>query len=53
VLWRNGRICDLNHCFSPRTGWTLLEARGINDNGQIVGMGVYERKPRAFLLSPL
>jgi probable HAF family extracellular repeat protein len=33
-------------------GWTLIEARAINDNGQIAGVGLYQGESRAFLLSP-
>jgi probable HAF family extracellular repeat protein len=32
-------LVDLNQLI-PGSGWTLLEARGINDKGQIVGFGI-------------
>jgi probable HAF family extracellular repeat protein len=34
-------------------GWTLVEARAINDAGLIVGTGVYAGANHAFLLNPL
>src|SRR6185503_17796502 len=32
--------------------WTLLEATGINDNGEIVGWGIHDGALRAFKLKP-
>jgi probable HAF family extracellular repeat protein len=52
-LYYRGRMVDLNNLISPDSGWVLYEALGINDHGQIVGVG---RCPRgtehAFLLTP-
>lgn len=40
VLWRDQSICDLN-VLAPEAGdWTVIEALGINDAGQIVGVGM-------------
>ncbi len=33
--------------------WTLQEARGINDSGQITGNGLHNGKTRGFLLTPV
>ena len=47
---------DLNSLIDPSLGWTLVEARGINDNGEIVGLAstnedlATDRKWRAFRL---
>jgi len=35
-LYSNGTLTDLNNLIDPASGWTLLRANGINDNGQIV-----------------
>lgn len=43
---------DLNSLIPDTAGWTLVEARGINDAGQIVGYGRHNGQPRAFLLTP-
>lgn len=46
---------DLNLLVDPITGagWELLEARGINSRGEIVGIGRLEGQPRAFQLTPM
>ena len=43
---------DLNELVPVNSGWVLTEARGINDSGQIVGNGLLNGQPRAFLLTP-
>jgi probable HAF family extracellular repeat protein len=44
---------DLNtQLDSSSAGWTLQEARAINDAGQIVGTGLYHGTAHAFLLQP-
>lgn len=61
VLWQlttntaaaSYRAHDLNHWILPSSGWTLREAVGITDSGVIVGNGMHNGKPRAFLLVPL
>jgi probable HAF family extracellular repeat protein len=52
VLWQNGQISDLNNQVDCALGWTLLEARDINDAGQIVGTGLLDGQFHAFLLTP-
>lgn len=52
VLWRDGKPVDLNTLLPPGSGWTLEDARGINDGGQIVGAGRWNGRERAFLLTP-
>jgi probable HAF family extracellular repeat protein len=48
-----GGLVDLNQ-LAVGSGWTLLEARGINDKGQIVGFGINPAGfTHAFLLLPL
>lgn len=47
VLWDlNGLVVNLP------AGWTLTEAHGINDLGQIVGQGTYNGATRGFVLTP-
>ena len=43
---------DLNEFIPVNAGWILSEARGVNDSGQIVGSGLLNGKPSAFLLTP-
>ena len=52
VQW-NGQLQDLNTLIPTNSGWSLEEARDINDRGQIVGYGRRQGQPRAFLLTPL
>jgi probable HAF family extracellular repeat protein len=52
-LWdKDGQIINLNELISDGSGWFLVTAMSINDNGQITGLGVYEGKYRGFLLDP-
>ena len=53
-VWENGTMTDLNGLITSGSGWVLQEAAGINDSGQITGMGVYEGQGNhAFLLTPI
>jgi probable HAF family extracellular repeat protein len=51
VLYQNGVLIDLNSLIPAGSGWVLTEARGITENGQIVGTGVINGQERAFLLT--
>ena len=51
VLWRNGTIIDLNTLLAPNSGWVLYDATGINDHGQIVGIGTHNGVTAAFELT--
>jgi probable HAF family extracellular repeat protein len=51
-LWQCEKMQDLNSLISPAAGWHLLEARGINNDGQIVGVGLKNGELRAYSLSP-
>ena len=39
-LWREGVMVDLTSRIDPALGWTIVEARSINNSGVIVGLGV-------------
>jgi probable HAF family extracellular repeat protein len=52
-IWTNGLIADLNGLIDQSgAGWTLIEARAINDGGQITGVGTLGGVNHAFLLNP-
>ena len=54
TLWKDGYLYDLNSFLNPNdinAGWVLQTARGINDNGDIVGTAVKNGQQSAFLLS--
>jgi probable HAF family extracellular repeat protein len=49
-LWSNGQLRDLNDLIASDTGWRLLEANAITNQGQIVGFGLFKGIERAFWL---
>ena len=51
-LWEKGKMINLNKLISPDSGWMLLVASRINDNGEILGRGYFHRSIHAFLLRP-
>jgi len=51
-LWENNNICDLNNLVPEGSGWELVVATGINDQGHIIGEGKFNNESAAFLLSP-
>jgi len=52
-LYRNGTVVELNTLISSGSGWHLYNPEGINDAGQIVGIGINPQGAiRAFLLTP-
>jgi probable HAF family extracellular repeat protein len=52
-LYSDGNMLDLNNLISPNSGWTVVDAQGINDLGQIVGWGSYNGQDVAFLMTPI
>jgi len=46
-------IRDLNDLIQSNSGWELTAASDINDNGQIVGSGLFYGQMRAFRLDPV
>lgn len=52
-VYKDGRLSDLNDMISPNADWTLEEAHGINDRGQIVGLSLHHGQEREFLLTPV
>jgi len=53
MLWRDGVGHDLNDLLPKNSGWTLLVANAISDDGYVVGEGVINGGIRAFILEPL
>ena len=52
-LYSGGVITDLNSVIDTNLGWNLEIATGINDGGQIIGVGTHPAgQARAFLLTP-
>jgi len=53
LLWENGVMTDLQTTIPAGSGWTLLQACGINARGQISGFGLHNGQIRAYLLTPV
>jgi probable HAF family extracellular repeat protein len=49
-LWHDGVMSNLNDLIATETGWVLTNATGINEYNEIVGSGLYNGQPRAFIL---
>ena len=49
---RTGVISDLTQLIPASSGWQLIDAFDINDDGQIVGRGLNGGAMHAFLLTP-
>lgn len=49
---RSGAMADLNELLEADEPWLIVEARGINSRGQIVGYGLLRERERAVLLTP-
>jgi probable HAF family extracellular repeat protein len=45
-------MLDLNAAIPQNSGWMLIEARGISDNGKIAGYGTINGVQHAYLLTP-
>jgi hypothetical protein len=45
-------MINLNKLIAPNSGWTLLVASRINDNGEILGRGYFHRSIHTFILRP-
>lgn len=55
ALWQNGTGYDLNSLVDQSliaNGWSLASAFGLNDIGNIVGVGSYNNNPKSFVLIP-
>lgn len=53
AVWLKGKVIDLNDLVDKREGWTLVQARGINNKGFVIGTGIKDGKVGAFLVGPI
>ncbi|MBW4597893.1 MAG: DUF3466 family protein [Brasilonema angustatum HA4187-MV1] len=51
-LYSDGILQDLNSLISRDSGFTITQARAINDQGQIVGAATFNGQLRAVVLTP-
>lgn len=53
MIWtQQGGMKDLNSLIPPNSGWVLILANSINNNGLITGYGTINGANHAFLLTP-
>lgn len=52
TLWQNGVATPISDLLPPGSGWTINTITDINDNGQILGNGIYDGQIRGFILTP-
>ena len=53
-VYVNGQMLDLMDLLPAGSGWELLfSADGINDQGQIVGSGIYNGEIRGYVITPV
>lgn len=53
AVWSGGKVIDLNDAIDQREGWTLVQARGINNKGFVVGTGIKDGHVGAFVVGPI
>jgi probable HAF family extracellular repeat protein len=51
-LWQNGTMANLNDLIPADSPWNLQAANGINDAGQITGVGIINGLTHAFRATP-
>jgi len=51
-LWQSGVMSDLSTKLAPGSGWILTSAEDIDDEGRIVGQGLFQGSLMPFLLLP-
>jgi len=51
-IYENEVMKDLDKLIGCDSGWRLVEARAINEDGVIVGKGIFEGEIRGFMLKP-
>lgn len=52
-IFFNEIMTDLNTLIPADSGWNITKVSGINDKGQIIGIGLFNGEEHAFMLSPL
>ena len=51
VLFEYGNVIDLKSYLPANSGWSSIEALGINDNNVIVGTGIYNGHTQGFTMT--
>lgn len=51
-LYRNGKLTNLNDLIDRASGWEVIQAVSVNDDGEIIGIGSNLGEDRILLLRP-
>jgi probable HAF family extracellular repeat protein len=51
-LYVEGKMVDINRLLPKGSGWRVTDVGGINNKGEILGVGLYQGKAGAFVLVP-
>lgn len=51
-VYRNGKLTNLNELIDPGSGWQVVQAVSISDQGEIIGVGSSDGSDRIVLLRP-
>jgi probable HAF family extracellular repeat protein len=51
-LWQNGAATNVSSLIDPSSGWVIRSAAAINDQGCIVGSGIYNGLYRGYVMIP-
>ncbi|MGC4046645.1 MAG: hypothetical protein QM758_22870 [Armatimonas sp.] len=49
AIWKDNKVTDLNDLIDKGSGWTLIQAHGINNNEQIVGTALNGERIATFV----
>ncbi|MCA9440698.1 MAG: hypothetical protein KC964_07830, partial [Candidatus Omnitrophica bacterium] len=52
-VWKDGESADIENSLPISSGWDIVWAQGINNDGEIIGTGFYRGDSHAFLLTPI
>jgi hypothetical protein len=52
-MYSNGTVQSLLSLLPTNSGWSSLNATGINDLGQNIGQGTYNGQQVGFLMTPM
>jgi len=53
AVWHDFELFDLNTLLVNGKSWSIIEARGINELGQIVGVGIHRGSIVSYLATPV
>ena len=52
-LYHNGVRTEIQDLLPPNSGWQIIKAECINNQGQIVGAGIFNNQEHPYILTPV